>query len=142
MLEAIPHRLVRQIGRADALEHDGKLKVAERHVVADPGNIPSGPARAPGGELSPGQQARAGGAVGPQAGARRASGTLECSASSQPSSPESVSRRSTSARSPPRPPPIQPACRNALGIPGGVLVTVMIYRIVERIERKILTPPL
>ena len=33
MLEALPHRLV----SADALRHDGKLKVAGRHVVADPG---------------------------------------------------------------------------------------------------------
>ena len=84
MLQAIPHRLVRRVTRVDALEHDGQLKVAERHAGADPGNIPSGTPRGP----------------------------------------------------------IQPASRDALGIPGGGLVTVMIYRIVERIERKILTPAL
>jgi hypothetical protein len=50
MLEAFPHRLVLQVARVDALKHDGKLKVAERHVVADPGDIPSGPARVPGGD--------------------------------------------------------------------------------------------
>src|SRR5438046_3308140 len=70
MLEAFPHRLVLQVARVDALQHDGKLKVAERNVVADPGDVPSGPARVPGGELGPGQEARARGAVGPQAGTR------------------------------------------------------------------------
>ena len=39
-------------------------------------------------------------------------------------------------------PPIQLASRDARGIPGRVLVTGMIYRIVERTERKILAPHL
>jgi len=47
MLEALPHRLAQQIVRADALEHDSELTVAERHAAADPGNIP---ARVPRGE--------------------------------------------------------------------------------------------
>ena len=41
MLEALPHRRVQQVARVDALQHDGKLKVAGRRVGADPGNIPS-----------------------------------------------------------------------------------------------------
>ena len=80
MLEASPHRLVLQVAGVDALQHDGQLDVAERHVVADPGDVPSGPSG--------------------------------------------------------------PASRDALGIPGGALVTVMIYRIAERAEPKILTPDL
>ena len=91
MLEAIPHRLMQQIARADALEHDGKLKVAERHVGADPENIPAGPTA-------------------------------------------SVSTPSIAAS--------RPTSRDALGIPGGALVTAMIYRIAGRTERKILTPHL
>jgi len=39
-----------------------------------------------------------------------------------------------------RSPPIQPASRGTPEIPGGVLVTVMIYRIAERTKQKILTP--
>jgi len=51
------------------------------------------------------------------------------------------------ARSPPAPQwppsaPVQPASRDAPGIPGGALVTVMIYRIAGRPGRKILTPQL
>jgi len=104
MLEAIPHRPVQQMARVDALEHDGQLKVAERHVGADPGNLPSG-------------------------------------APQRPARPTRVSPRPASENAaPPGPPPIQSASRDALGIPGGAPVTVMIYRIAERTERKILTP--
>ena len=118
MLEAIPHRLVQRVTRVDALEHDGQLKVAERHVAADPGNIPSGPARVPGGERI---------AEG---------GHLPVHRGADPRPRQALSGQRHGV------PPIQPAGREALGIPGGGLVTVMIYRIVERIERKILTPAL
>lgn len=47
MLEALTHRLVQQVARADALEHNGELKAAGRHAAADPGNVP---ARVPRGE--------------------------------------------------------------------------------------------
>src|SRR5262245_9746958 len=104
MLQAIPHRLVRQVTRVDALEHVGQPKVAERHVGADAGNIRTG-------------------------------------APQKPARPPRVSPRAASDNAaPPGPPPIQPASRDALGIPGGAPVTVMIYRIAGRIERKILTP--
>ena len=44
MLEALPHRLVQQVARADALEHDGERAVAERHGVAGQGDVPIQPA--------------------------------------------------------------------------------------------------
>ena len=94
MPEALSHRLVQPVARADALQHDGQLRVAERHAAADPGNVPSGRAR----PLATG-----------------------------PSAPSA---------------PVQPASRDAPGIPAGALVTVMIYRIAGRSERKILTPQL
>ena len=101
MLDAIPHRLVQRVTRVDALEHDGQLKVADRHVAADPGNIPPGPARAR-------CRSRAG---------RSALCPVSAAAPSRPAAMRS-------------------------GIPGGGLVTAMIYRIVAPTERKILTPAL
>ena len=46
--------------------------------------------------------------------------------------PPAISRLSVTSTGSPSFPPIRPASRDALGIPGGVLVTAMFYRIAER----------
>jgi hypothetical protein len=52
--------------------------------------------------------------------------------------PPAISRISVTSTGSPSFPPIQPASREALGIPGEVLVTAMIYRTAER-QAEILT---
>ena len=112
MLDAIPHRLVQWVTRVDALEHDGQLKVAERHVAADPGNIPSGPARVPGGErIAEGSHLPVHRGAGPRPRLYRREHVV------QPCGQVRAlfgQRRGVL--------PIQPASRDALGIPGGGLV--------------------
>ena len=137
MLEAIPHRLVQRVTRVDALEHDGQLKVAERHVAADPGNIPSGPARVPSGErIAEGGHLPVHRGADPRPRRYWHEPVVQPSGQVRALSGQALSGQRRGV------PPIQPAGRDALGIPGGGLVTVMIYRIVERMERKILTPAL
>ena len=129
MLDAIPHRLVQRVTRLDALEHDGQLKVAEHHVAADPGNIPSGPARVPGGErIAEGSHLPVHRGADPRPRQYRREHVVAA-----------VRTGPRSVRSAPQCPAGQPRrARNSWRRAG----QVMIYRIVERIERKILTPAL
>src|ERR1700734_1569217 len=64
LFEAFADRFALLVPGVDALQHDGQLEVAERHVVPDPGHVPPGEPGVLGGDLGPGPEAGAGGGVG------------------------------------------------------------------------------
>src|SRR5579862_6064600 len=64
LFEAFADRLALLVPGVDALQHDGQLEVAERHVVPDPGHVPPGEPGVLGRELRSRPEPGAGGGVG------------------------------------------------------------------------------
>src|ERR1700723_4048866 len=64
LFEAFADRFALLVPGVDALQDDGQLEVAERHVVTDPGHVPPGEPGVLGGELGPGPEPGARGGVG------------------------------------------------------------------------------
>src|SRR5580704_4409451 len=70
LFEAFAYRLALPVPGVDALQDDGQLEVAERHVIPDPGHVPPGEPGILGGELGAGPEPGAGGGVGRHAARR------------------------------------------------------------------------